>query len=171
MCVGLSTHNVKCTLNDSYIYFMVLSYFSRNVPAVNRNRRLRRFFFYSHGSCVGLPCIILVGDYSTLGFGRLCMLSIAFEVSTSIIALVLVTLCWSCAIAEQPPKTCLLVETSSRNGNPTVLHDGRANFVCRQEQGFRCSNLHGDLLGEDRDACMEAFRQGLNKVQYRRRGI
>lgn len=38
---------------------------------------------------------------------------------------------------------------------------------CRQNQGFRCSNLHGDLLGEERDACMEAFRHGLNKVRYR----
>ncbi|KAG5188448.1 ATP-dependent RNA helicase [Tribonema minus] len=33
-----------------------------------------------------------------------------------------------------------------------------------QREGFMCSNLHGDLRGDERDDCMKAFRDGLSKV-------
>ncbi len=39
-----------------------------------------------------------------------------------------------------------------------------SSFLLCQESGFSCSNLHSQLVGGERDVCMEEFRTGKNKV-------
>jgi superfamily II DNA/RNA helicase len=50
-----------------------------------------------------------------------------------------------------------IVFCSTKNGCDAVT-------AALQAVGFGCSNLHGGLKGEDRDACMDDFRFGRKKV-------